>query len=122
VELKDLTADERVALVALLEMVIDSARVLTEGDVDQVSTIVAQVGERPYQEAVAEVERRFRDEDAVKRFLATIRRQDARDRIYEAVLEAAMPDSINEREAALLDWLASEWQTAVRFEPEAGGS
>ena len=116
----DLTRDERIALVALLEMVVDSATILTDGDVAQVNEIMAAVGEQQYQDAVAEVDRRFRDEAAVKQFLATITRQDARERIYAAVLEAALPDSINDREAALLEWLASEWRTSVRFEPEAG--
>jgi len=116
----DLTRDERIALVALLEMVVDSATILTDGDVAQVNEIMAAVGEQQYQDAVAEVDRRFRDEAAVKQFLATITRQDARERIYAAVLEAALPDSINDREAALLEWLASEWHTSVRFEPEAG--
>ena len=120
-ELKDLTSDERIALVALLEMVVDSATILTEGDVDQVGEIIAQVGEQPYQDAVDEVDRRFHDEDAVKQFLATITRQEARERIYAAILAAALPDSVNDREAALLDWLASEWRMSVRFEPEAGG-
>jgi len=119
-DLTDLTRDERIALVALLEMVVDSTTILTDGDVAQVHEIMAAVGEQQYQDAVAEVDRRFCDEAAVKQFLATITRQDARERIYAAVLEAALPDSINDREAALLEWLASEWHTSVRFEPEAG--
>jgi hypothetical protein len=115
-ELEDLTRDERVALVALLEIVVDSATTLTEGEVDQVREIVAEVGEEAYQDAVAEVDRRLRDEDALKQFLTTITRQDARERIYEAVLEAALPDSLNRRESSLLEWLATEWRVSVRVE------
>jgi uncharacterized SAM-binding protein YcdF (DUF218 family) len=39
----------------------------------------------------------------VRGFLATIRRQDASEAIYTAVLEAALPDSLNNRESELLD-------------------
>lgn len=119
-ELKDLALDERIALAALLEMVVESAAPLTEGDVDQVREIVAEIGEQSYREAADEADRRFADEAAVRQFLTTITRQDARELIYEAVLGAAMPDSINNRESELLDWLAKEWRVSVRIEPETG--
>lgn len=114
-ELKDLTSDDRVAL---LELGMDSAATLTASDVDRVREIIAEVGEGSYCEAVEEAERRFADEDAVKTFLTTITRQDARERIYAAVIEAALPDSINHRESALLDWLATAWRVSVRIDPE----
>jgi hypothetical protein len=120
VELKDLTTDERIALAALLEMVVQSAATLTDGDVDQVRDIVAEVGEQAYREAAEEADRRFGDEDAVRRFLTTVTRQDAREVIYEAALDAALPDSINARESELLDWLAKQWRVSVRIEPETG--
>jgi len=116
VELGDLTRDERVALVALLEIVVDSASTLSEGEVDQVGEIVAALGEDVYQDAVAEVDRRLGDEDALKQFLTTVTRQEARERIYEALLEAALPDSLNKRESSLLEWLAREWQVSVRVD------
>lgn len=120
VELKDLTRDERIALAALLEMVVESAATLTDGDVDQVGEIVTEIGEESYRAAADAADERFGDEDAVKQFLTTITRQDARELIYEAVLGAALPDSINNRESELLDWLAREWRVSVRIDPETG--
>ena len=119
-ELKDLTRDERIALAALLEMVVESAATLTDDNVDPMRATVTAVGERSYREAADEADRRFGDEDAVRQFLKTITRQDARELIYEAVLAAALPDSINNRESELLDWLAKEWRVSVRIEPETG--
>jgi hypothetical protein len=120
VELKDLTRDERIALAALLEMVVESASTLTDDNVDPMRAIVSAVGKGSYREAADEADRRFDDEDAVRQFLSTITRQDARELIYEAVLAAALPDSINNRESELLDWLAKEWRVSVRIEPETG--
>jgi hypothetical protein len=120
VELKDLTRDERIALAALLEMVVESASTLTDDNVDPMRVIVSAVGKGSYREAADEADRRFDDEDAVRQFLSTITRQDARELIYEAVLAAALPDSINNRESELLDWLAKEWRVSVRIEPETG--
>jgi uncharacterized tellurite resistance protein B-like protein len=119
-ELHELSADERVALVALLEMVVDSDTALSDGEVDRVDEIIAAVGEERYREAVDAVERRLRDEAALKTFLKTITRQDARECIYGTVLEAALPDSVNNLESAVLDWLAREWGVSVRIDPDTG--
>jgi hypothetical protein len=115
-ELNELTPEERVALVALLELAVEADATVSEDEVDELREIVEAVGEESYRAAAAEVDTRFQSEDELKAFLQTITRQEARELIYEAVLEAALPDAIGAREAALLDWLAKEWAVTVQFE------
>ncbi|TMA81369.1 MAG: hypothetical protein E6J72_05675 [Deltaproteobacteria bacterium] len=94
-ELGELNEDERIALVALLEMVVASDRDVTLEDLTQI--------------------KRFADDDAARAFLLTIQRQEARELIYETALEAAMADSIGPKESDLLTWLAERWNVPVRF-------
>jgi len=115
-ELNELTREERIALVALIELVVDSDARVSDDEALHMQAIVDQIGEDTYREAAEEVDRRFADEEALKLFLPTIRRQEARELIYEAVLEAAVPEGISGHESALLDWLATEWAVTVRFE------
>ncbi len=120
-ELGDLRREERVALVALVELVVESDPAVTEDEVDRVQAIIDEIGEAAYRDAVAEVDERFGDEEELRAFLRTITRQEARELIYEAALEAAIPDVIGSRESQLLEWLAKEWGVALRFEePDTG--
>ena len=121
-ELSDLTREERIALVALVEFVMESDATVSDDEVDQVQAIVDEIGEPAYREAVAEVDERFGDEDELKAFLRTVDRQQARETIYEAALEAAIPNAIGTRESQLLEWLAKEWKIALRFEEPDGGA
>jgi hypothetical protein len=114
-ELNELTQEERIALVALVELVVKSGAVSDE-EVEELQRIVASIGEDAYGEAADEVGKRFRDESELKAFLSTITRQEAREVIYEAVLEAAMPDAISARESELLEWLGTEWDVATSFD------
>jgi hypothetical protein len=120
-ELSDLSRDERIALVALVELVVESDPTVTEEEVDRVQAIIDAIGEPAYRDAVAEVDERFGDEEDLRKCLRTVTRQEARELIYEATLEAAIPDVIGVRESQLLEWLAKEWGMVLRFEePDTG--
>jgi len=121
-ELNELTREEQVALVALLELVIESDAGVSESEAEQIDRIVDKIGEDAYRSAAEEADDRFQDEDDLKAFLPTITRQDARECIYEAILEAAIPDAIGVRESELLEWLAQQWNVAVEFEGPEGSS
>ena len=114
-ELGELNEDERIALVALLEMVVASDRDVTLEDLTQIKHVIHTLGENAYRAAVTEADQRFTDDDAARAFLLTIERQEARELIYETALEAAMADSIGPKESDLLTWLAERWNVPVRF-------
>jgi hypothetical protein len=115
-ELNQLTAEERVALVALLEFVIESNGRVSEDEADRIDAVVGLIGEDAYRQAAAEVDRRFTGEEGLRAFLLTIARQEARELIYETALEAATSDAIDAHESQLLEWLASVWHIATRVD------
>lgn len=115
-ELRDLNADERLALAALVEFVVMASGHVTEDERQEIDAIVEAMGESAYRAAVAEVDARFADEDAVKAFLKTITRPEARELIYGTIIEAAMADAVEGRESQMLDWLAAEWKIEVTFD------
>jgi hypothetical protein len=115
-ELADLNQDEQIALAGLLEYVVLASGHATEDEQREIDAIVEAIGEDKYRKAVEEVDKRFPDEKALRTFLAKVERQDAREVIYGSVMEAAMTDTVEGRESALLDWLAEEWKVEVTYE------
>jgi len=120
-ELADLDKNEQVALAGLLEFVVLASGHVTEDEEQEIDAIVEALGEEPYRLAVEEVDKRFPDEKALRVYLSTIQRQEAREIIYGTVIEAAMTDTVEGRESELLEWLAEEWKVEVTYdEPPAG--
>jgi len=91
-ELSDLTHDERLALVALVETVVASDATVSEDEQTHIATLAAAFGDEAYRALVTEADERFADEAELKRFLAALMRQEARELIYGTVLDAALPD------------------------------
>ena len=115
-ELSELNKDEQLALAGLLEFVVLASGHVTQDEEQEIDAIVEALGEEVYRAAVDEVDKRFPDEKALRAFLSTIERQDARDLIYGTVTEAAITDSVEGRESELLQWLATEWRIEVSYE------
>jgi hypothetical protein len=113
-ELNELTAEERVALVALLELVIESNARVSEGEADRLDAVVAAIGEDAYRRAATEVDRRFHDEQDVRAFVPAVTRQAARELIYGTLFEAAITDAVDSHESDLLAWLAEAWRIESR--------
>ena len=119
-ELNELTHDERLALVALVEVVVSSDTEVSASEERQIGNLAAAFGDDAYRALVDEADERFADEDALKQFLTGITRQDARDLIYGTVLDSALPDVIDTHESSLLGWLATTWGVTVQYDtPDA---
>ena len=115
-ELKELTRDEQLALVALVEVVVSSDADVSDDEESFVVRLAATLGDDHYRALIDEADERFSDEAELKKFLATITRQEARELIYGTVLEAALPDVIDQHESSMLGWLASTWDITVQFD------
>jgi hypothetical protein len=115
-ELADLNKDEQLALTGLLEYVVLASGHVTADEQNEIDAIVEALGEDKYRAAVEEVDSRFPDEASLRTFLGTIERQDAREIIYGTVIEAALTDTVEGRESALLEWLADAWKIEVTYE------
>jgi uncharacterized tellurite resistance protein B-like protein len=114
-ELQDLTDEERLALVALLGRVVEADTYVTDPEAARVRSIIAAVGQTAYQAAAEEADRRLASHEELRHFLATIKRQEARDLIYETMLEAALADVPVKPEREILDWLADIWSIKTRI-------
>ena len=121
-ELSDLNREEQIALAALLELVVEANATVSDDELNEVEHVVNALGPEAYAEAADEAAARFRDEAELKAFLPSITRQEARELIYGAVLEAALPDAISTHEAAILNWLGKEWSVAVHIEESGSGN
>jgi hypothetical protein len=115
-ELQDLTHDERIALVALIQAVAGSDAEVSDDEEAQIASIADAFGDEGYRELATEADERFPDEASLKTFLGALRRQEARELIYGTVLATALPDVIDRHESSLLGWLATEWNVTVLFD------
>lgn len=122
-ELKDLTEDERVVLVALLARVVEADSYVTDPEATKVRAIVAALGKDAYQAAIEDADSRFASHEELRRFLPTIKRQEARELIYETLLEAALADVRVRPEREILEWVTDIWNIKTRIvDPSQEGS
>src|SRR4051794_38599663 len=119
-ELNELTADERIALIALLEMVVAADREVTYEELAQIKRVMHALGDRAYREAVEAADARFDSDDAALEFIAAIERPEARELIYESALEAAVAHGVAGHESEFLTRLQKHWRLPVRFERPEG--
>ncbi len=112
-EIQELTHDERLALIALLQLVVGSDGAVSPAERQQLGRVAAALGAEEYDRLADEANARFPDEDTLKVCLLAIGRQDARELIYGQVIEAAIQEGVNAAESELLDWLGKTWRIRV---------
>lgn len=114
-ELRDLTHDERLALVALIENVVASDAQVSADEEQEIAEIADAFGDETYRALATEADERFADEPALQRFLTALARPEARELIYGTVLDAALANGVDRHESSLLGWLATTWGITVSF-------
>ncbi len=119
-ELADLNADERTALVGLMKQTVLSDGNVSEEELEYVEDLVEAFGDDGYQRTLDAFEKRFSDAESFKKFLVSVGagRQDARELIFGTVLETAGVEAIEGAEAELLDWLGKTWDIKIEIEDE----
>jgi hypothetical protein len=115
-ELEDLDDNERLALVALLKLVVLSDGKVSAEEIGEIDDVVDAFGEEEYQKLLDQVEGRFPTEAALKKFLPEVTRPDARELIYGLILEAAASEALQGQEPELLAWLGKAWEVEVKFD------
>jgi hypothetical protein len=115
-ELNELTREERLALLGLMESVATADLRASVDEAAEVAEVAAAFGEQEYRNCLDEAERRFGDETALQAFLRTIVRPEARELIFGYAFDLAASDAVGRSETGILDWLALEWNIEVRFE------
>jgi hypothetical protein len=109
-ELQDLYPAERLALVALSRAVARADGVISDKEGEVVAELVMAMGEDVYRAALAHVSRRLDDATALKAFLEGVVRPEARQLIFETILELAVTDGLHPQEVPILKWLDAAWQ------------
>ena len=109
-DLIDLSPEESLALVALSRAIARADGAITPLEGRAIALMAAELGAATYRQLFTKAAESFPDEAALKRFLASIERPEARSLIYESILALAAADSISEAEELLLAWLQEAWE------------
>jgi hypothetical protein len=117
--LQELSRDEQLALVALSVVTVVSNRMVTDTEVAELDQLAHELGDDTFQALADEAERRFTERDTLRAFLRTITRTEARELIYGTVLTEALADTMPHDETHFLEWLAKEWDVAVKVDDSA---
>jgi uncharacterized tellurite resistance protein B-like protein len=108
--LNDLLPEESLALVALSRAVARADGAISPLEGEAIAVMAAELGEATYRKLFAKAAESFPDQAALKKFLASIERPEARALIYEYILALAGADSISEEEEGLMGWLQETWE------------
>ena len=115
-----LTADERLALVALIERVLLSERSADDDEAAALDAFVEEFGEGDYAALVARADSEFEDDDRFKALLASITDPDVRELILGTVVELALVEGVQTGEAEWIGWTSEAWNVPVSIaEPES---
>lgn len=114
--IKELSHDEKLALVALTEVAVISDRNVTDNEVAHIEAIADELGEDLFHELAEEAESRFAERMALKDFLKTIKNPEACELIYGTVLDENLANTIPHEQAEFMDWLASIWDLRISVE------
>lgn len=109
-QLSELTTDERLALVALSRAIARADGQVSPSEGRMIARIALALGEATYRQAFAQSVETFPDEAALKRFLESIQRQEARQLIFDTMLDLAVADDLSPAEVPLLRWLEATWR------------
>lgn len=108
-EFNELTPEERLLLVGLLEMVVKADQALSEQEDRELKRIAALVGLDAFQAAIQEADARFTGPEEIKQLALSIQRPEARELIFTAIQELAVSDEVAVEEMQLVNWLADLW-------------
>ena len=111
--IEDLQPDEQLALVALTRAIIRADGVVTPEEGKVVAFLGRALGEDVYRRAFTESAHLFPDDAALKEFLQSIVRPEARLFIFDTILDLAVADALSPDELPLLRWVEATWQIAA---------
>ena len=112
-DIKDLQHIEQLALTGLLVVMSGADGVGSDAETDAVSAIVRELGSETFAQLRQEFDTGSADADSRRRLFAQVERQEARELIYQTVLDVAMADGIEGRESKLLEWLEETWDIVI---------
>jgi hypothetical protein len=114
--LAELEHHEQVALLALLGLMARLDGQATGDEVAILNRIMTELGSEAFESAAREAAQ-FPDGESILMSAGEVTRPEAREVLFELLFEMAVKESIVEREAKVLDFLAETWEL-----PQRGGA
>jgi hypothetical protein len=111
--LEHLSHEQKLALVALLELFTMADGSVSDAEAVNINKIAEALGVDAYRELLDEVETRFADVEMLKASLLTIKERAARELIYGVAMEEVMSTPSATPSPEILDWLRTEWEIDV---------
>ena len=108
-EYSELTRDERLVLVALLDLVIRADDRFSEEEAAEVERISASLGSEVYNATAVKARARLATMDDIQKAALALDRQEARELILTAVQDMAVVDEVSQEEMQLVEWLSGLW-------------
>lgn len=108
--LSTLTQDERYALAGLAKLIVRADSNLSLGEMAGLSKIAKEMGQSEWKEAVSGAALRFKSRSDVMIFVEKIDNLDAQHAIYQAIVDLAEVEDIDENEQKVIDWLKRTWK------------
>lgn len=113
-KISELTNEQQVALVAVIEAIAMSDGTIEEGEKNTIGQIAEELGVDTYRELLRDADKRYPTTDALKQLLKTITDQEARETIYGLAMQDAMlSPAINHLQSKMLEWLRENWNITV---------
>lgn len=114
-KITELSNEQQVALVAIMEAIVMSDGTVEDGEQNTIGQIAEELGIDTYRELLREADKRYPTIDALKQLLKTITDQEARETIYGLAMQDAMlSPAINHLQSKMLEWLRENWNITVK--------
>ena len=111
--LAELEHHEQVALLALLGLMARLDGQASGDELELLNRIVGELGQEAFESAAREAAQ-LPDAEAILMTAGEVTRPEAREVLFELLFDMAVLESIVEREAKVLDWLAETWELPQR--------
>ena len=113
-KISELTSEQQVALVAIIEAIAMSDGIIAESEQETIGQIATELGIDTYRELLRDADERYPNTDALKQLLTTITDQEARETIYGLAMQDTMlSPAINHLQSKMLEWLRENWDITV---------
>ena len=107
--LSDLSKEERLALIGWAKLVIRADKEFTNEEAEELKKLAVEMGTGLFNEAVADAKAQLKSVDDLKVLAEKITSQEARELIFSVLYDIAVPGTIVDSEARVLQWLAKTW-------------
>ena len=107
--ISDLNKEERLALIGWSKLIIRADKVYSNEEADELKKLAIEMGTELFRETVAEAKETLRGVEDLKTLAKKITSQEARELIFSVLYDIAVPGTIVEAEAKVLQWLAKTW-------------